>query len=137
HLMMNCKLKSIRLQCLFWKMCKAYSPEDFNMIVIIWQKYGLGEKLLKPPLMDKKPVGRPKSTARIRSQGEEPVPVRCERCIARGHNQNSCRETIPQKKAKTSATRYSQQEHYYSQQEHYYSQQAMPFSFEAVDLNDP
>nr|GEU96210.1 transposase, MuDR, MULE transposase domain protein [Tanacetum cinerariifolium] len=34
HLMMNCKLKSIRLQCLFWKMCKAYSPEDFNMVFL-------------------------------------------------------------------------------------------------------
>ncbi|GJV28868.1 hypothetical protein Tco_1385316, partial [Tanacetum coccineum] len=94
-------------------------------------------QVVKAPLMDKKPTGRPKSTARIRSQGEEPVPVRCGRCGARGHNQNSYRETIPQKKAKTSATGYSQQEHYYSQQEHYYSQQAMPFSFEAVNLNDP
>ncbi|GKE18509.1 transposase, MuDR, MULE transposase domain protein [Tanacetum coccineum] len=33
HLMMNYKLKSIRLQCLFWKMCKAYLPEDFNMAI--------------------------------------------------------------------------------------------------------
>ncbi|GJU05173.1 hypothetical protein Tco_1121603 [Tanacetum coccineum] len=33
HLLMNCKLKSIRLQCLFWKMWKAYSPEDFNMAI--------------------------------------------------------------------------------------------------------
>ncbi|GJW13046.1 transposase, MuDR, MULE transposase domain protein [Tanacetum coccineum] len=87
--------------------------------------------VVKPPLMDKKPAGRPKRKARIRSQGKEPVPVRCGRCGARGHNQNSCRETIPQKK-----TRYSQQEHSYSEQGHYYSQQAMPFSFEASDLND-
>ncbi|GKG01612.1 hypothetical protein Tco_0306317, partial [Tanacetum coccineum] len=83
----------------------------------------------------------PKSKARIRSQGEEPVPVRCGRCGARGHNRNSCKETIPQKKAKTGYSKqehyYSEQEHYYSEQEHYYSQQAMPFSFEAVDLNDP
>ncbi|GJU20858.1 hypothetical protein Tco_1154200 [Tanacetum coccineum] len=271
HLLMNCKLKSIRLQFLFWKMWKAYSPEDFNMAINelgtkrpdVYQKlteagvekwsraycpsdrynymtsnlaesinsltrdvrkipitnlmewyrdlvqrwycehaplnelsdwatakitkrrqksvnwivgaidrvtgltdfnhlakgwfrrkalegtyqelvYPVGEvsswqrpnylQVVKPPLMDKKPAGRPKSTARIRSQGKEPVPVRCGRCGAHGHNRNSCRETIPQKKAMTG---YSQQEHYYSEQEHYYSQQAMPFSFKAVDLNDP
>ncbi|GKE98872.1 hypothetical protein Tco_0022223 [Tanacetum coccineum] len=42
--------------------------------------------VVKPPHMDKKPSGRPKSTKRIRSQGEEPVIVRCGRCGARGHN---------------------------------------------------
>nr|GEW72559.1 phospholipase-like protein [Tanacetum cinerariifolium] len=241
HLLMNCKLKSIRLQCLFWKMCKAYSPEDFIMAInelrtkrpdvyqklteagvekcrvyhvddrrrihVVelysgtctcqkWQVSGLpcGHVLavcrvmrlidfnhlakgwfrrkalkdaplnelsdlatakitkkrqksvnwivgaidryvprvgislgrsfklqrpdylqvVKPPLMDKKPAGRPKSTARIRSQGEELVPVRCGRCG------------------------YSQQEHYYSEQEHYYSQQAMPFSFKVfIPINEP
>ncbi|GJV37943.1 transposase, MuDR, MULE transposase domain protein [Tanacetum coccineum] len=76
-------------------------------------------QVVKTPLMDKKLVGRPKSKARIRSQGEEPVLVRCGRCGACGNNRNSCRETTPQKKAKTG---YSQQEHYYSEQEHYYSQ---------------
>ncbi|GJV84833.1 transposase, MuDR, MULE transposase domain protein [Tanacetum coccineum] len=33
HLLMNYKLKGIRLHCLFWKMCKAYLPEDFNMAI--------------------------------------------------------------------------------------------------------
>ncbi|GJY90748.1 transposase, MuDR, MULE transposase domain protein [Tanacetum coccineum] len=33
HLMMNCKLKSIKMQCLFWKMCKAYTVEDFGMAI--------------------------------------------------------------------------------------------------------
>ncbi|GJS27505.1 transposase, MuDR, MULE transposase domain protein, partial [Tanacetum coccineum] len=33
HLMMNCKLKSIKMQCLFWKMCKAYTVEDFRMAI--------------------------------------------------------------------------------------------------------
>ncbi|GJX34767.1 hypothetical protein Tco_0246324 [Tanacetum coccineum] len=36
-------------------------------------------QVVKAPFMDKKPTGRPKSTARIRSQGEEPVPIRCGR----------------------------------------------------------
>ncbi|GJX16757.1 transposase, MuDR, MULE transposase domain protein [Tanacetum coccineum] len=76
-------------------------------------------QVVKSPLMDKKLAGRPKSKARIRSQGEELVLVRYGRCGVRRHNRNSCRETIPQKKAKTG---YSQQEHYYSEQEHYYSQ---------------
>ncbi|GJX32482.1 hypothetical protein Tco_0242337 [Tanacetum coccineum] len=34
-------------------------------------------QVVKSPLMDKKLAGRPKSKACIRSQGEEPVPVRC------------------------------------------------------------
>ncbi|GJT10220.1 transposase, MuDR, MULE transposase domain protein [Tanacetum coccineum] len=33
HLMMNCKLKSIKMQCVFWKMCKAYTVEDFGMAI--------------------------------------------------------------------------------------------------------
>nr|GEU36996.1 hypothetical protein [Tanacetum cinerariifolium] len=31
HLMMNYKLKSIKMQCLFWKMCKAYTVEVSRM----------------------------------------------------------------------------------------------------------
>ncbi|GKB14195.1 transposase, MuDR, MULE transposase domain protein [Tanacetum coccineum] len=49
--------------------------------------------VVKPPVMSK-PAGRPKSTKRIRSQGEEPVTVRCGRCGARGHNRQGCRESI-------------------------------------------
>nr|GEZ32646.1 hypothetical protein [Tanacetum cinerariifolium] len=30
HLMMNCKLKSDKQQCIFWKTCKAYTPEEFQ-----------------------------------------------------------------------------------------------------------
>ncbi|GKD38194.1 transposase, MuDR, MULE transposase domain protein, partial [Tanacetum coccineum] len=30
HLMMNCKLKSDKLQCIFWKTCKAYILEEFQ-----------------------------------------------------------------------------------------------------------
>ncbi|GKB15748.1 transposase, MuDR, MULE transposase domain protein [Tanacetum coccineum] len=151
HLMMNCKLKSIKLQCLFWKMCKAYSIDDFNMAINelgaktldVYEKlfedgverwsraycpndrynymtsnsaesinrvigltncnhlakgwfrrttlkatyqglaYLVGEvsswqspnylQVVKPPLMDKRPSGRPKSINHIISQGEEPV----------------------------------------------------------------
>ncbi|GJT35569.1 transposase, MuDR, MULE transposase domain protein [Tanacetum coccineum] len=134
--------------------CRVMGLTDFNHLAKGWFRrkalegtyqelvYPVGEdsswqrpnylQVVKTPLMDKKLAGRPKRKARIRSQGEEPVLVRCGRCGACGHNRNSCRETIPQKK-----TRYSQQEHSYSEQGHYYSQQAMPFSFEASDLNDP
>ncbi|GJS50608.1 hypothetical protein Tco_0623970 [Tanacetum coccineum] len=165
HLMMNCKLKSIKLQCLFWKMCKAYSIDDFNMAInelgakrpdvyeklieagverlsraycpnnrynymmsnsaesinaltrdvqkipitnlMEWYRdlvqrmvrrttlkatyqglvYPMGEvsswqspnylQVVKPPLMDKRPSGRPKSTNRIRSQGKELTQTRC------------------------------------------------------------
>nr|GEX44429.1 hypothetical protein [Tanacetum cinerariifolium] len=33
HLMMNCKLKIDKLQCIFWKTCKAYTPEEFQRII--------------------------------------------------------------------------------------------------------
>nr|GEW90342.1 hypothetical protein [Tanacetum cinerariifolium] len=39
--------------------------------------------VVKPPHMAKQPSGRPKCMKRIRSQGEEPVTVRCGRCGAR------------------------------------------------------
>nr|GEU71616.1 hypothetical protein [Tanacetum cinerariifolium] len=57
--------------------------------------------VVKPPYTDKQPSGRPKSTKRIRSQGEEPVIVRCERCGAHGHNRQGCRETISYTKERT------------------------------------
>nr|GEU64182.1 transposase, MuDR, MULE transposase domain protein [Tanacetum cinerariifolium] len=97
--------------------CRVMGLIDFNHLAKGWFRrkalegtyqelvYPVGEvsswqrpnyfQAVKPTLMDKKPAGRPKSIARIRSQGEEPVPVTCRRCGARGHNQNSCRETIP------------------------------------------
>nr|GEV41847.1 transposase, MuDR, MULE transposase domain protein [Tanacetum cinerariifolium] len=30
HLMMNCKMKSDKLQAIYWKTCKAYTPEEFQ-----------------------------------------------------------------------------------------------------------
>nr|GFA77167.1 transposase, MuDR, MULE transposase domain protein [Tanacetum cinerariifolium] len=30
HLMMNCKIKSDKLQAIYWKTCKAYTPEEFQ-----------------------------------------------------------------------------------------------------------
>ncbi|GJZ58742.1 retrovirus-related pol polyprotein from transposon TNT 1-94 [Tanacetum coccineum] len=30
HLMMNCKMKSEKLQAIYWKTCKAYTPEEFQ-----------------------------------------------------------------------------------------------------------
>ncbi|GKA83211.1 hypothetical protein Tco_0789959 [Tanacetum coccineum] len=37
---------------------------------------------------------RPKNTDRIKSQGEEPIQVRCSRCGVRGHNRTTCHEPI-------------------------------------------
>ena len=31
HLMMNCNLKGKKIRALFWKMCKAYTPDEFNL----------------------------------------------------------------------------------------------------------
>ncbi|GKC97027.1 transposase, MuDR, MULE transposase domain protein [Tanacetum coccineum] len=86
--------------------------------------------VVKPPHMDKQPSGRPKSTKRIRSQGEEPVTVRCGRCGARGHNRQGCRETISYTKERT----YPRGS---SQQADDYLPQSMPWSFDAVNLDDP
>nr|GEU38328.1 transposase, MuDR, MULE transposase domain protein [Tanacetum cinerariifolium] len=30
HLMINCKMKSEKLQAIYWKTCKAYTPEEFQ-----------------------------------------------------------------------------------------------------------
>ncbi|PWA65663.1 hypothetical protein CTI12_AA332450 [Artemisia annua] len=78
-------------------------------------------KVVKPPLMVKPQSGRPKNKDRVRSQGEEPVPVKCGRCGNPGHTRKSCRETLPKKKAKVYAKASSQQP-----QEQVYSQQAQP-----------
>ncbi|GJY90747.1 transposase, MuDR, MULE transposase domain protein [Tanacetum coccineum] len=83
--------------------------------------------VVKPPHMDKQPSGRPKSTKRIRSQGEEPVTVRCGRCGARGHNRQGCRETISIPKERT----YPRGS---SQQADDYLPQSMSWSFDAVNL---
>ncbi|GJS66083.1 transposase, MuDR, MULE transposase domain protein [Tanacetum coccineum] len=64
---------------------------------------------VKPPHMDKQPSGRPKSTERIRSQGEEPVIVKCGRCGVRGHNRQGCKETISYTKERTYPRGSSQQ----------------------------
>ncbi|GJT59922.1 transposase, MuDR, MULE transposase domain protein [Tanacetum coccineum] len=86
--------------------------------------------VVKPPHMDKQPSGRPKSTKRIRSQGEEPVTVRCGRCGARGHNRQGCRETISYTKERT----YPRGS---SQQADDYLPQSMSWSFDTVSLDDP
>ncbi|GJS98142.1 transposase, MuDR, MULE transposase domain protein [Tanacetum coccineum] len=83
--------------------------------------------VVKPPVMSK-PAGRPKSTKRIRSQGEEPVTVRCGRCGARGHNRQGCRESIAYTKERT----YPRGS---SQQAEDYFHQSMPW--ETVNLDDP
>ncbi|GKA50909.1 hypothetical protein Tco_0744105 [Tanacetum coccineum] len=86
--------------------------------------------VVKPPHMDKQPSGRPKSTKRIRSQGEEPVTVRCGRCGARGHNRQGYRETISYTKERT----YPRGS---SQQADDYLPQSMSWSFDTVSLDDP
>ncbi|GJR12004.1 transposase, MuDR, MULE transposase domain protein [Tanacetum coccineum] len=86
--------------------------------------------VVKPPHMDKQPSSRPKSTKPIRSQGEEPVTVRCGRCGVRGHNRQGCRETISYTKKRT----YPRGS---SQQADDYLPQSMLWSFDAVNLDDP
>ncbi|GJW16961.1 transposase, MuDR, MULE transposase domain protein [Tanacetum coccineum] len=54
-----------------------------------------GLQVVKPPKMDFPKPGRPKKIDRIKSQGEEPIQVRCSRCSVRGHTRASCHEPIP------------------------------------------
>ncbi|GKB65634.1 transposase, MuDR, MULE transposase domain protein, partial [Tanacetum coccineum] len=51
-------------------------------------------QVVKPPNMNFRTAGRPKNTDRIKSQGEEPIQVRCSRCGVRGHNRTACHEPI-------------------------------------------
>ncbi|GJU74415.1 transposase, MuDR, MULE transposase domain protein [Tanacetum coccineum] len=53
-----------------------------------------GLQVVKPPNMNFRTSGRPKNTDRIKSQGEEPIQVRCSRCGVRGHNKTACHEPI-------------------------------------------
>nr|GEU56672.1 reverse transcriptase domain-containing protein [Tanacetum cinerariifolium] len=172
HLMMNCKMKSDKLQAIYWKACKAYTPGEFQRRVFdlrgfrpkaykklekagfeTWSRamcladsysymtsniaesinnptrhvrkaaitqlmewkttlystyqdlvYPVGEpsswvrpdglQVVKPPKMNFCTVGRPKNIDRIKSQGEEPIQVRCSRCGVRGHNRTTCHEPI-------------------------------------------
>ena len=48
--------------------------------------------------MVKPQSGRPKNKDRVRSQGEDPVPIKCGRCGNLGHKRERCRETLPKKK---------------------------------------
>lgn len=57
-----------------------------------------GLQVVKPPAMVVRQSGRPKNKNRVRSQGEEPNPVRCSRCQSIGHRRTACREPFPKKK---------------------------------------
>ena len=100
--------------------CRFMGMTDFNHLACKWLKktelkatyqglvFPVGEvsswqcpnylKVVKPPFMVKPQSGRPKNKDRVRSQGEEPVPVKCGRCGNTGHTRKSCRETLPKKK---------------------------------------
>ena len=54
--------------------------------------------ICNPPIMDKRQPGRPKSTKRIPSQGEEPIIKRCCRCNTIGHNRTTCPSLAPSNK---------------------------------------
>ncbi|GKC38796.1 transposase, MuDR, MULE transposase domain protein [Tanacetum coccineum] len=177
HLMMNCKLKSIKMQCLFWKMCKAYSVKDFGMAVnelrskrpdvykkLIetgfervyevddrrriqtvelcngtctcrkWQVSGLpcGHVLVICRVIELTDCHRLAKGwfMRIALKGEEPIIVRWGRYGARGHNRQGYKETISYIKERT----YPRGS---SQQADDYLPQSMPWSFDAVNLDDP
>ncbi|GJX41048.1 hypothetical protein Tco_0256038 [Tanacetum coccineum] len=53
-----------------------------------------GLQVVKPPNMNFRTADRPKNTYRIKSQGEEPIQVRCSRCGVRAHNRTTCHEPI-------------------------------------------
>nr|GEX27283.1 transposase, MuDR, MULE transposase domain protein [Tanacetum cinerariifolium] len=53
-----------------------------------------GLQVVKPPNMNFRTSGIPKNTDRIKSQGKEPIHVRCSRCGVHGHNRTTCHEPI-------------------------------------------
>ncbi|GKA52627.1 hypothetical protein Tco_0745942 [Tanacetum coccineum] len=54
-----------------------------------------GLQVVKPLKKDFPKPGKQKKIDRIKSQGEEPIQVRCSRCSVRGHTRASCHEPIP------------------------------------------
>lgn len=56
-------------------------------------------QVVEPPIMDKRPAGRPKNKDRIRSQGEEPRQISCGRCGVVGHNRATCKQPLMRKKS--------------------------------------
>ncbi|CAH9059260.1 unnamed protein product [Cuscuta epithymum] len=55
---------------------------------------GIRNWVVKPPISDKRPAGRPKKK-RIPSTGEFLKKQKCGRCKEQGHNQKTCNNPIP------------------------------------------
>nr|GEY33129.1 hypothetical protein [Tanacetum cinerariifolium] len=53
-----------------------------------------GLQVVKPPNINFHIAGRPKNTYRIKSQGEEPIQVRCSKCGVHRHNKTACHEPV-------------------------------------------
>ena len=49
---------------------------------------------VKPPLMNKRPAGRPKNSNRFPSKNEEKIVTRCGRCGIQGHTREACMQPI-------------------------------------------
>ncbi|GJY09931.1 hypothetical protein Tco_0378116 [Tanacetum coccineum] len=58
-------------------------------------------QVVLPPIMNKRPAGRPKNKDRIRSTNEAPTLASCTRCGMNGHNRNGCSQPFPTKYATT------------------------------------
>ncbi|GKB34166.1 hypothetical protein Tco_0879108, partial [Tanacetum coccineum] len=63
-----------------------------------------GLQVVKLPNMNFRTACRPKNTNRIKSQGEEPIQVRCSRRGVRRHTRTSCHEPISNHQESTTAT---------------------------------
>ena len=55
-------------------------------------------QVVEPPLMDRRPAGRPKNKDRIRSKGEEPRRISCGRCGVVGHNRATYKQPLMKQK---------------------------------------
>ncbi|GKB76280.1 transposase, MuDR, MULE transposase domain protein, partial [Tanacetum coccineum] len=58
-------------------------------------------QVVLPPIMNKRPAGRPKNKDRIRSTNEAPTLASCTRCSMNGHNRNGCNQPFPTNDATT------------------------------------
>ncbi|GJY86142.1 transposase, MuDR, MULE transposase domain protein [Tanacetum coccineum] len=52
-------------------------------------------QVVLPPIMNKRPAGRPKNKDRIRSTNEALTLASCTRCGMNGHNRNGCNQPFP------------------------------------------
>nr|GEW13559.1 hypothetical protein [Tanacetum cinerariifolium] len=65
-------------------------------------------QVVLPPALVKPQLGRPKKKDRIKSQGEDPIIIRCSRCDIMEHNRDACHSALPSQVGASQTMNWSQ-----------------------------